>query len=378
MKKICVITGTRAEYGILKPVLKAIQDSDKLELSIIVTGMHLLEEFGNTYTEIEKDGFKIDRKVPCASIEDSREAMAKSIGIAIEGVTDALSDIKPDIFLVPCDRYEMFGAAVAGFYNKYCIAHLHGGEKSRTYDESARHAMTKLAHIHFASSKKSAERIKKLGEDNFRIHVVGAPGLDSVVNQKICTKEEIEKELGIPLDQKTLLVVQHPVEDKFAEKQMKETLEAIKELKKNTIIIYPNSDAGGRRMIDTIKEYESLSFVKTFASLNHKLYLGLLKHASALVGNSSSAIIEAPSFNIPVVNIGARQDGRERAANTIDVPHKKEKIVEGIQKALSHDFKKEVQTCKNPYGDGTASKKIAKVLEEVEINYKLLNKQITY
>lgn len=371
MKKICVITGTRAEYGILKPVLCAIQDSEKLELQLIVTGMHLMPEYGETWKRIEEDGFRIDAKVPCDK-DDTNEGTAKAISQVISGVADALSRLKPDVFFVPCDRFEMMGSAIAGFYTRQCVAHLHGGERSATFDDSARHAISKLSHIHFCSTKKSGERLEKLGEDKDRIHVVGAPALDTILNANLASKTELEKRFGFDF-KGVLVVIQHPLDAENAGNEMAYTLDAIKRLKKDTIIMYPNNDAGGKKIIEKIKEVQELPFVRTFKSLKFEEYLSLLKHASVMVGNSSSAIIEAPAFGTPVVNIGDRQKNRERAASTIDVPYDTDKIVEAIDTAIGKTDKAE-----SIYGDGTASKKIIKVLEEIDINKDLLNKQITY
>jgi len=379
MRKIAVFTGSRAEYGILKSILKAIEEREDLELHLIVTASHLLEKFGSTYKEIEKDGFKIAKKVQCTSEEDdSKSGMSKGIGKSLIGSVEALSEIKPDIALVPCDRSEMLGAAIAANYMDIPVAHIHGGEKSMTKDDSARHAITKFANIHFPSSASSAERIKKLGEEEKYIFTVGAAGLDSILNQELHSKERLKEELGIDLNERTILLVQHSLDSSEAKSQITETLAAIKELGIQTIAVYPNTDAGGRVIIEEIKKCENLPFLHSFKSLDHTKYLSTLKHSSLLLGNSSSGIIEAPSFKIPVVNIGDRQAGRERAANTIDVQPTKEEIIKGIKRAFDPEFKRHLNEMQNPYGNGTAGKQIAEILASIKITDDLIKKQIAY
>lgn len=381
MRKIAVITGTRAEYGIFKSVLGEIERNTGLQLSLIVIGMHLSPEFGHTVDEIKKDGFKIAARVAVLHREDTKASMAKSIGESLSRTSDSLEKIKPDILLILGDRSEMLVGAVAATYMSIPIAHIHGGEISGNVDEPVRHAITKLAHIHFAATEDSAERIRRMGEEPWRIHVVGAPGLDLILSGKAPQLKEIASKYGLDLSKPLLLVVQHPVvaEADEAASQIRQTLEAIKELKHQTILIYPNADAGGRRMIEAIRGYEKCMFLKTFRSIPHEDYLGLLRLASVMVGNSSSGIIEAPSFGLPVVNIGTRQTGRQRAGNVIDVGYHTEEILEAINRAL-HDqcFREKVDQCKNPYGDGKAGERIVRILSEVKLNKKLLEKRMTY
>lgn len=377
MRTIAVFTGSRAEYGILKPVLTAITADKSLKLALIVTGTHLLAEFGNTKKEIEKDGFPITACVPCVPSTDTKDAVSLAIGQGIIGFTHALLDIQPDIALVPCDRFEMLAAAIACYYMDIPIAHLHGGERSQRHDDSARHAITKLAHIHLVASAESGERLKKLGEDDFRIHVVGAPGLDTALHATLPTLEETSKTLRIDIKKPYLLVVQHPTDPDTAPAEMKETMDAINVMNMTTIIIHPNIDAGGRSMTKTISANTS-PHIHAFESIPHTTYLSLLKHTECLIGNSSSGIIEAPSFHTPVVNIGNREEGRERSTNIIDVPPKKEKIIAGINKALSPEFKRTAMMCKNPYGDGHAGERIAKIISDLNIDEALLKKTIVY
>jgi UDP-hydrolysing UDP-N-acetyl-D-glucosamine 2-epimerase len=381
MRKIAAITGTRAEYGILKSVFKEIEASKELQLSLIVSGMHLSSEFGHTIDEINKDGFKIAAKIAALHREDTRASMAKSLGECLSRTAEALEKIDPDILLILGDRSEMLVGAVAATYMDIPIGHIHGGDISGNVDEPVRHAITKLAHIHFAATKESADRILKMGEEPWRVHVVGAPGLDLIRSEKVPKPENTAVKYRLDLSKPILLVVQHSVvaEADEASSQIRETLEAIKEVGFQTVLIYPSADAGGRRMVKVIKEYEKCPFMKTFKSLPRDQYLDLMKLASVMVGNSSSGIIEAPSFQLSVVNIGGRQKGRQRAGNVIDVQYDREEIKKAIKKALyDEEFRERVKNCKNFYGDGKAGKRIAKILSEIEVNRKLLEKRMTY
>jgi len=383
MRKIAVVTGSRAEYGILYPVLKAVEAHPGLRLSLVVTGMHLSHEFGYTVQEIEKDGFEIEAKVDMLPSSDTLGAMAESVGVGIIGLAQTWEQLKPDIILVAADRVEPLAAAIAGAYISIPVAHIHGGDKSigGHADDSVRHAITKLAHIHFPATEKSAERIIKMGEDEWRVHTVGSPSLDIILNETLLPAETLAKELSIDLSQPLVLLIQHSVTTQVDEapKQAKETLEAIVQIGYPTVLIYPNSDAGGRRMIEVIKEFEKYPFIKTFKSLPHKEYLSLMKVASVMVGNSSSGIIEAPSLGLPVVNIGIRQEGRERGKNVIEVEHNKQEIVNGIEKSLTDKgFLAEVKKCESPYGDGKTAPRIVEILSKVEITPQLLRKKITY
>lgn len=379
-RKILYVTGTRADYGLMKSVLENINNHPMLELEIVATGMHLMEEFGYTMREVEKDGYKL-HKIDVVYEKDDKESMAIFIGKFIQKFTEKIKEIKPDILLVLGDRAEMLGAAITGAYLSIPVAHIHGGEVTSTVDELVRHAITKLSHIHFTATKKSAERIIKMGEDPSRVFVTGAPGLDVILNQNFCSKEEICNLLGLDAKEPILIVVQHPVTvyADISDKQIRETLEAVRALEKQTVVIYPNADAGGRKMIKVIEEYKKFPFIHVIKNLEHNNYLNLMKNADVLIGNSSSGIIEAPSFGLPVVNIGTRQEDRERAENVIDVPNDKIEIINAIKKALyDEEFKAKVKQCKNPYGDGKAGKRIAEILSKIEINNKLIQKKLTY
>lgn len=380
-RRIAVITGTRADYGIFYHVLKEIEKHDALDLKLIACGMHLCPEFGMTINEIEKDGFEIADKFETILASDTGSSMAKSIGLSIISMAQSFDRIKPDLVLILGDRGEMLGAATAAIHMNIPVAHIHGGEVTGTVDESIRHAITKLSHIHFPANEDSKERILKLGEKEENIFVVGAPGLDYIRKTNYLSREEMLKRFDLE-DGKIFLLTQHPVttERDLVEWQIRETLDAVVELGCQTIVSYPNSDNGGREIIKVIEEYKAkYPFLKVFRNLSQVEYLSFLEIAEVMIGNSSSGIIEAPSFKLPVVNIGSRQDGRLRACNIIDVPYGKETVKTGVSKALDdNEFRKQLKSCSNPYGDGNASDKIAKILSEIKIDRELIQKRITY
>lgn len=378
-RKILYISGTRADYGLMRSVLKAIERSPNLDLEVIATGMHLMPEFGMTINEIKNDGFKV-HEINAIYEKDNKESMANFIGNFIKLLTKKVKEIKPDIILLLGDRGEMLAGAIVGAYLTIPVAHLQGGEVTSTIDEFSRHAITKLAHIHLPATKKSARRIIKMGEDKWRVHVVGAPSLDTILNENLMSKKEICRKLNLNPEDPVFLVIQHPVtiETKKSGKYMKETMDAIKELGQQMVVLYPNADAGGRKMIRVIEKYRRYPFIHIHKNLPHELYLSLMKNADVLIGNSSSGIIEAPSFKLPVVNIGSRQEGRERADNVIDVGYDKEEIKEAIKKALSKEFKEKVKNLKNPYESKDVGKKIANILAKIKINKRLLQKKLSY
>lgn len=380
MKKILYVTGTRADYGLMRSVLKNIDEHPNLELEIVATGMHIMKEFGNTVDEIKKDGFKT-HIIEATYDEDTKESMVNFIGKTIQLFTKIFLKINPDIILVLGDRGEMLAGTIVGAYLTIPVAHVHGGEVTSTIDESTRHAITKFSHIHFPATKKGAERIIRMGEDPSRVFIVGAPGLDAILKDDFAIPKELSKKYKFDILKPIILVVQHPVTNEYelAAKQMHETLEAISELKHKTILIYPNADAGGRKMIKVIEKYKKYPFILPFKNIPHRDFLGLMNIASVLVGNSSSGIVEAPSFGLPVVNIGTRQEGRERAENIIDTDYKKEQIICAINKAINdEEFIKNVKKCRNPYASENTGKKIAEILSNIYIDNNLLQKKIMY
>lgn len=380
-RKIAVITGTRADYGIYYSVLKAIENHSELDLSLIVCGMHLSPEFGLTVEEIERDGFFIADKIETILSSDTGASMAKSIGITLMGITQTLERIKPDVLLVLGDRGEMMAGALAAIHMNIPVAHIHGGEVTGTVDESIRHSITKLSHIHLPATEDSKERILKMGEKEKDIYVVGAPGIDYIKNTQYLSREELLKRFNLK-DDKLFIMTQHPVttERDEVEWQVRQTFQALVECGIQTIVSYPNSDNGGREIIKVIEEYRSkYDFFKVFRNLSQVEYLSILNVADAMIGNSSSGIIEAPSFKLPVINIGTRQDGRLRAVNVIDVGYTKEEILSGINKALYEgEYNEKLASCINPYGNGDAGEKIADILCKIEINKELIQKRITY
>lgn len=378
LRKICFITGTRADYGLMKNTLKKI--NREFDLSLIVVGMHLSIEFGQTVKEIEKDGFKIAKKIKTLTTEDTGGAMAKALGYELIEITKVLEKLKPDIFLVLGDRGEALAATLASAHLGIPVIHIHGGDQgdnSGHVDDSSRHAITKFAHLHLAATQGSANRLIRMGEETWRVRVVGSPAIDDIKSGKLYNQDELEKKYGL----NKILMIQHPASNQAEEaaKQIRETLAALKEINQQTILIYPNSDAGGRSMIKAIKEYENYPFLRTYKSLPRKDYLSLMKFAKVFVGNSSSGSIDTPSFHVPVVNIGTRESVRENAGNKIFVGHNKKEIVKAIKKAIfDKNFRRKVKKCKSPYGDGRSGQRIVKILKNIRINKKLLNKKITY
>jgi len=381
MRKIAVITGTRAEYSYLRPLMKAIENDGDLKLMPLITGMHLLSDFGNTHKLVEKD-FLNSSIIPMPLKGDSIKDMADYLSCGIKNFADYFEKSSPDIVTVLGDRTESLAASLAAFYLNIPIAHINGGDVSgTTIDESIRHAITKIAHIHLAHTKSTANRIKKMGEDENLIFITGALTLDVIMNSKLASKNEIFNKYGLNPDKRTFLVVQHPVttlKDK-GYSQMQELLLSLDVFEEQTIRIYPNCDAGGRKLIDLIKQYEKKKYCHVFKNLPHGDYLSFMKSVNVLIGNSSSGIIESPYFKLPVINIGSRQQGRERSDNILDVEPKKESIIKAIDITLhDEEFQRKVNNCVNKFGDGKAALKITKIFKEIKLGRDLIQKQITY
>jgi GDP/UDP-N,N'-diacetylbacillosamine 2-epimerase (hydrolysing) len=380
-RKVCVVTGTRADYGIYLPILNKIVTHPALELQLLVTGMHLSPFYGETIKEIEKDQFPISAKVDILLQNDNEGAMARSIGIGIMGMTQAFEDLKPDIVLVLGDRGEMLAASIAASHLNIVVAHIHGGEVSGSIDESVRHAITKLSHIHFPSTLKSAERIQRMGEDSWRVFQVGAPRIDTIKSVELPTINQVFDKYDIPFEHVPYsMFVFHPVSTELAgvQSQIEECMEALKELNEKFIVIMPNSDAGNQEITNAYKKYSRdprFVFIDNFSPLD---YLSVLKNANSLVGNSSSGIIEAASFQIPVMNIGDRQRGREQSANVLNVSADKEQIVKAFKEITSESFRSSLNGVENIYGDGRTSERIIMVLADLELNQNLLEKIISY
>jgi UDP-hydrolysing UDP-N-acetyl-D-glucosamine 2-epimerase len=356
----------------MRSVLRRIHEQPDLSLDIVVTGMHLMEEFGHTVDEIQSDGYSY-HTVDVRYEGDTQAAMAIFIGRFIETLTPVVSAIKPDIILLLGDRGEMLAGAIVGTYLSIPVAHIHGGEITSTVDDAARHAITKLASIHFPATEKSKNRIINMGEEPSRVFLVGAPGLDQILEEQLLSQYELMEKYHLDFSQPIVMVIQHPVTEEvdYACTQIRETMEAIVTLDYQTILIYPNADAGGRAMISVIREYSQYPSIQTYQSIPHRDYLSLLKEVSVLVGNSSSALIEAPSFGLPAINIGTRQNGRERGTNVIDSAYTRVEIRRAIEKALTDSaFLEQVRDCLNPYGDGKSSERITYILSTIDLNNK--------
>lgn len=387
MRKIALISDARTSHGIYTPVLRAIEKDPELDYCYILCGMHLSQKFGHTIDEVKKDGFKTT-VMELPPEENKGADQARFIGKAIVKLLEVFEKEKPDIILDQGDRGISIAAAIAGAHMGIPVAHMHGGEVSGTIDECTRHATTKYSHIHFAASKESAERLVKLGEEEWRIHNVGAAGIEYILNKKLLSKEETAQLFGFDPHKPVIVILQHPVTDESHNSgpHMKTTLDAVKQFKAQTVIIYPNCDAGREEMIAEINKFKEENqdtfFIKSYPNVEYEKYLSLLKNADVMIGNSSGGIIEAPSLGLPVVNVGTRQQGRERAQNIIDVNYGKEEIIGAMNRAIyDQQFKQIVAQKKTPYdpeGDGQIAARMVQVLKEVEINEKLIDKKITY
>lgn len=383
MKKILVVTGTRAEYGLLYWTMKEIQQDKDLQLQLIVTGSHLSKEYGYTVDQIRKDGFEIDEEIDMLIDSNKKSAIVKSMGLEMIQMAQAFDRLKPDILLILGDRYETFVAATCAMMMNIPIAHMNGGESTEgAIDEQIRHAITKMAHIHLTGAEYYKERIIKMGEEPWRVYNVGQPGLESIVKLKLLTKEELENELGLKFDKKVFLITYHPVtlDAQNTEEQIVNLIKAISKFEAKYIFTYPNADYGNKIIIDKVNQFkQNYNDAFVFHSLGQIKYLSLMKYADVMVGNSSSGIIESPSFKLPVVNIGDRQKGRIRNKNIIDVGYDTAEIVEGINKALyDEQFISSLNNLDNVYGDGTTSEKVVNILKKIVINERLLCKRLIY
>lgn len=366
-RKICVVTGTRAEYGLLRWVMQGISDKLELSLQVIATGMHFSPEFGLTYRAIEADGFTIDRKVESLLSSDSPSGVAKSMGLGLIGIADAFNDLKPDIVVLLGDRFEIFAAAAAALCARIPIAHLNGGEATEgLIDEAIRHSITKMAHLHFVAAPEYGRRVIQLGEAPERVFVVGTTGLDSISCMPLLSRVEIENRIGFRFGRHNLLVTFHPVtlEDTTATQQCDQLLAALSELKDTNIIFtLPNADTYGRAIVGRIESFVlEHSNCRVYKSLGQLLYLSCMQHVDAVVGNSSSGLIEAPSFQIGTINIGDRQRGRLQASSVLNCLPVKADILNAISELYSPQFQADLRSVNNPYGQPGASTKIVETL----------------
>ena len=388
-RKIAVFTGNRAEYGLQYPILKAIAEDQRLEYYLLVSGAHLKEDYGRTLCEIEADGFRIHAQVKIDMPEDSLFATAQAIGSGILSLSQILAELRPDFLVVYADRFEGFSALITGTQMGIPTAHIEGGDYTEggALDDSVRHAMTKLAHLHFTTNEQAAERVRRLGEEPWRVFNIGFPALDMVAAGHYASPDEVYQRFELDPERPILIFTQHSVATEFdqAAEQIRPCLAALEEASRErdcqVIITYPNDDAGGRRIMREIENLaaKGLSFIQVHRSLGRYYYHGVLNVAAACVGNSSSGIKETPAFYCPCVNIGSRQRGRLRADNVIDVGYDKEEIKHAIWRCLTDEaFKEQVRTCTNPYGAGNAGPRIADVLATIEINQALIQKRMTY
>lgn len=373
MRKICVVTGTRAEYGLLYWLMKEIRSDADMELQIIVTGMHLSPEFGLTYKEIEKE-FAINKKIEMLLSSDTSVGISKSMGLAQISFAEAYDELSPDIVVLLGDRFEIFSAASAAMIARIPIAHIHGGETTEgAFDEAIRHSISKMSHLHFVATEEYRQRVIQLGEAPERVFNFGAPGLDSIGNFNLLSQDEFEKSVDFKLGKKNLLVTFHPVtlERNTAAEQFQQLLSALDDLDDaHVIFTKANADTDGRVINSMIDSYVAANPHKTvaFASLGHLRYLSALKYVDAVVGNSSSGLIESPSFKIGTINIGDRQKGRIKAGSVIDCAPEMGAISEALRLLYSPEFQQMLHDVVNPYGKGGASAKIAGVLRQQPTN----------
>lgn len=380
-RKISVTTGSRSEYGILRPVLEEISSNKKLELCLIVGGMHLSKKHGMTINEIKKDGFKIYATVDMMPKGDSNYFMARSLGEGVIEFSKIFRKLRPDINLILGDRDEMLASALAAYHMNIPNAHIHGGDISGGIDEYNRHAITKISNIHFVATRKSKYRIIRMGENQKYVFLTGSPSVDEILYNKVTSKKEIERKYKIKTTGDEILLLQHPVTTQVdqSEKQILRTLKAIVKIKEITFAIAPNSDAGNKKIFEHLKSYSKKhDFIRLYPSLPRNDYLGMLKNCGVLVGNSSSGLIEASYFKIPVVNIGIRQKDRERGKNIIDVKGESvNSIYLAIVKALKMKRNRK-QSYNYIYGRGMASNKIVQHLKNLKLDNELMQKQLAY
>ena len=372
MKKICIVTGSRAEYGLLRWVIEGVENSSILELQLVATGMHLSHEFGMTVNEIRSDGFFIDRKIVMLLSSGTEVGVTKSFGLGVIGFADALADLRPDLMLILGDRFEIMAAAVAAMIAKVPIAHLHGGEATEgLIDESIRHSITKMSHLHFVAAEEYRKRVIQLGEQENRVFRVGGLGIDAILNLQFLSLAELEKDLKFSFLRHNLLVTFHPVtlEQNTASSQMDELLDALAELEGTGLIFtMPNADAEGAVLFAKIKEFcAKHPNSRSFTSLGHLRYLSCMKYVDGIVGNSSSGLIEAPSLKKGTINIGDRQRGRLRADSVIDCDPTRNSISSALKRLFSTEFQSILVDVKNPYGNGGASDAIIKILEATSL-----------
>lgn len=374
MKKIAYITGARADFGIEAPLLNELEKSNDFRLQLYVTGIHLMPEFGNSF-DLVKEMFP---KVKIIDAWFTKDGMATFAAKFSTELVQEFRENRPDLVLVHGDRVEMLCTTMISLYLGIPVAHVQGGDKTATFDDSARHAITKMSHLHFPAIKESAERIKLMGEEEWRIKVVGTLGLDALLRVKTLKRHELCKKLSLPLDSKIILVLQHPVSEEveLSRQYMKNIISAVKRFNLPTVIIYPNADSGSDQIREVINEEKENPLFKIFKNLDYRTFVSLEKEADVWIGNSSAGIIESASFGTPVVNVGIRQNGRQRGINVIDVGNGEEVIYQAINRSLYNEkYLKSLENCINPWGDGCTVKRIMEVLRTTRIDNQLLVKK---
>jgi GDP/UDP-N,N'-diacetylbacillosamine 2-epimerase (hydrolysing) len=372
-RKICVITGTRAEYGLLRRVMQGIKSEPELTLQIIATGTHVSPEFGLTYREIEQDGFQIDRKVEMLLSSDTPVGIAKSMGLGVIGFADALEELKPDLLVVLGDRFEIFAAVSAALVARIPVAHLHGGEVTEgAYDEAFRHSITKMSHLHFVAAEEYRKRVIQLGESPDRVFLVGGLGIDAISDLELMDRQALEAALDFKFLRKNLLVTFHPatLETGTAADQMAELLAVLSELHDTGLIFtLPNADTGGRALRHMVEDFVGRHpNARAYASLGQLRYLSCIAHVDGVLGNSSSGLLEVPAFKKGTINIGDRQRGRLQASSVINCQPNRTAIKAALQRLYSEDFQSSLSTVSNPYGQGGASEKIIEAIRKSDFS----------
>ena len=384
MKRIGIMTGTRAEYGLLKPLMQEINKDNDLELYLIVSGMHLSPEFGMTYQEIEEDGFEINAKVEMLLSSDSPAGISKSIGLGVIGFADEFQRADLDMLILLGDRYEALSAAICAMVMRIPIAHLHGGELTEgAIDEGIRHSITKMSYLHFTSTEQYRNRVIQLGENPERVFYVGALGVENIKKINLMTKEELEKSIHFEIDENTVIVTYHPVtlENNTVEEQFLNLLEVLdRNPKIRMIFTKANADTNGRIVNELIDKYAAQNSERAcaFMSLGQKRYLSALKYCRIVIGNSSSGIIEAPSFGKPIINIGDRQKGRICADSVINCGYTQQEIQQAMETALTEEFENKARNCRNPYEKENTAANIISVIKDYLLNDKIKLKKGFY
>jgi UDP-hydrolysing UDP-N-acetyl-D-glucosamine 2-epimerase len=377
-RTIGVVSGARADFGLYRPILRAILAEPALELRLLVCGMHLAADFGHTVDEIVAEGFPIAERIETLLASDTPAGVAKSMGLGVAGFAQSYARARPDILLLLGDRYEMFAAATAALPFVIPIAHIHGGETTEgAIDEAIRHALTKMSHIHFVATEDAGRRVIRMGEQPSRVLVSGAPALDNLSALKFLDRAELERATGFPFDPAPLLTTVHPttLEHEDTGAQIDEVMAALSMARRPVLFTFPNADTSGRRIIDAIRHYVAAHpNAAAVPNLGGLAYFSAMRLAAAVVGNSSSGIIEAASFQTPVVNIGSRQRGRLRARNVIDAAPRRDAIIDALERALAPSFREGLAGLVNPYGDGRAADRIVRRLKDVPLDLSLVEK----